>query len=540
MRILFTSVGRRVELVQSFRDAANKHGMDLQIYGADMSITAPALCFCNRTILVPRITDPEYISVLLTTCKEEKVDLLIPTIDTDLLVLAEHKKDFEAAGTKVLISAPDKIEICRDKRKTYQFFKYAGVEAPKTVDAYEEYCEKYPAFIKPRDGSSSIHTHKVNDAHELEAFSQIVPNYIIQPYIKGTEYTVDAFCDFEGNIISITPRIRLAVRSGEVLKTKIVQDGKIIAGMKKILTHFRPCGPITVQLIREEETDEDFYIEINPRFGGGAPLSMKAGANVAECILCLLSGKSLECASVTAKEGMEYSRFDQSVCVRMDMEAAEIKGVIFDLDDTLYSEKQYIRSGFRKIAEYLGALDAEVKLWEYFCQKNPAVDLYLEERGLMEKKEHCLKTYREQMADITLYDGIVDMLSALKAKGIKLGIITDGRVEGQKNKIKALGLEKIIDDIIITDELGGPQFRKPNDISFRIMQKRWNIPFEQLIYVGDNPVKDFIAPCSLGMNSLFFKNEDGLYSNALKSNANQNIVHSIVDMRTFLESKLGC
>ena len=76
MRILFTSVGRRVELVQSFRDAANKHGMDLQIYGADMSITAPALCFCNRTILVPRITDPEYISVLLTTCKEEKVDLL--------------------------------------------------------------------------------------------------------------------------------------------------------------------------------------------------------------------------------------------------------------------------------------------------------------------------------------------------------------------------------------------------------------------------------------------------------------------------------
>ena len=129
----------------------------------------------------------------------------------------------------------------------------------------------------------------------------------------------------------------------------------------------------------------------------------------------------------------------------------------------------------------------------------------------MDKKAECLNVYRNQIPDITLYDSVKDMIEELKSKGIKVGIITDGRPEGQRNKLKASGLDGIIDDIIITDELGGIQFRKPNDISFRIMQNRWRIPFEQIAYVGDNPNKDFQAPKQLGMRWVYFANEDGLY-----------------------------
>ena len=86
-----------------------------------------------------------------------------------------------------------------------------------------------------------------------------------------------------------------------------------------------------------------------------------------------------------------------------------------------------------------------------------------------------------------------------------------GSVSGQKRKLQALGLDKLIDDIIITDELGGTQFRKPCDIAFRIMQRRWGIPFEQIIYVGDNPTKDFQACRQLGMRWKYFSNEEGLY-----------------------------
>ena len=92
-----------------------------------------------------------------------------------------------------------------------------------------------------------------------------------------------------------------------------------------------------------------------------------------------------------------------------------------------------------------------------------------------------------------------------------MGILTDGRPEGQRNKIAALGLDKLISDIIITDELGGERFRKPCDIGFRILAQRWMLPYEALVYVGDNIQKDFQAPRQLGMKWVWVRNEDGIY-----------------------------
>lgn len=103
------------------------------------------------------------------------------------------------------------------------------------------------------------------------------------------------------------------------------------------------------------------------------------------------------------------------------------------------------------------------------------------------------------------------MIGELKNRGIKIGIITDGRPEGQRNKITALGLT--VDDVIIIDELGGTQFRKPCDIVFRILQTKWKLQPEQIVYVGDNSAKDFQAPRQLGMRWLHFDNVDGLYRN---------------------------
>lgn len=314
MKLLFTCVGRRVELMQAFRSAAQNLDIELKIYGADIVKSAPALYYCDHTVIVPRINDVSYIPTLQAICASEKIDALIPTIDTDLLLLAEHANEFP--GTKVIISTADKIRLCRDKRLTFNFFHSLGLESPKPVDLVEAYCGPFPAFIKPKDGSSSIFAFKASTKSELIAFAQHVPDYIIQPYIDGTEYTVDVFCDFEGKPIYITPRIRWAVRAGEVLKTEIDQDKKIISEIMKLVKKFNPCGPITVQLIREKSTAIDYYIEINPRFGGGAPLSMKAGANSAEAMLRMLAGEKLIYISDAAENGAIFSRFDQSIRVK--------------------------------------------------------------------------------------------------------------------------------------------------------------------------------------------------------------------------------
>ncbi len=315
-KILFTSVGRRVELVQQFKAAALKLNTELEIYGGDLDLTAPAMHFCDKRVILPRIRTAEYIPFLLDFCKKESIDVLIPTIDTDLLVLSEHRTEFLNNGTRVLIAATEKVALCRDKNYTADYFISLGLNAPKTVNLVEDYKDKFPAFIKPKDGSSSINAFKAEDMEQLKQYGAQIEDYVIQPFVEGTEYTVDIFCDFDGKPVYITPRIRMAVRSGEVLKTKIQQDEDIIAEMKTLVKDFKPWGGITVQLIKDNITGKNYYIEINPRFGGGAPLSMMAGANAAEALIRLMNHENMQYCPDAAENGAIYSRFDQ--CVRVN------------------------------------------------------------------------------------------------------------------------------------------------------------------------------------------------------------------------------
>lgn len=532
VHILLTSVGRRVELVQAFRDAAIRLGIRLTITGADLSASAPALAYCDRTALVPRISDPAYIPALLQLCSENHIDGLIPTIDTDLLLLSQQKQKFEQIGTQVFISATDKIKICRDKRATADYFNSLGLYAPVAVADVQQYCGQFPAFIKPKDGSSSIGANRADSLQELQMYAAQLDEYVVQPFATGTEYTVDIFCDLQGNPVYITPRIRSAVRSGEVLKTQICYRDQIVSEMLTLLQDFKPCGPITVQLIRNEEKNLNQYIEINPRFGGGAPLSMKAGADAAQALLRLLMGQKLSYEPHAAADGAIYSRFDQCVCVDQGQNRP-LKAVIFDLDDTLYSEKEYVRSGYRAVAKLLPQIDGcEQKLWAAFQAGKPAIDAVLGEAGIVDPaiKEKCLEAYRLQVPQISLYDGVEELMTWLREHGIQIGIITDGRPEGQRRKLEALGLYPMVDSVLITDELGSVRCRKPNDIAYRIMQARFNIPYGQMLYVGDNPAKDFQAPRQLGMRWIYFQNPDGLYSEKTDDLQKVNSVWEMAEM----------
>lgn len=191
-----------------------------------------------------------------------------------------------------------------------------------------------------------------------------------------------------------------------------------------------------------------------------------------------------------------------------------LKAVVFDLDDTLYSEKEYVRSGYAKIAAVIPEVEnAEKKLWLLFEEKKPAIDELLKKENIQseEVKKACLRAYRHQVPDIHLYKGVVEMLVEFRKKGLKIGIITDGRPEGQRAKLQVLGLESMVDEIIVTDEFGGPEFRKPNSKAFQVMREKLDVSYDEMCYVGDNTKKDFIAPKELGMRSIWFKNPDGLY-----------------------------
>ena len=200
----------------------------------------------------------------------------------------------------------------------------------------------------------------------------------------------------------------------------------------------------------------------------------------------------------------------------------DLRAVVFDLDDTLYSEKEYIRNGYREIARILPDVPmVEDKLWDLFEQKKNAIDELLKNENIytLELKQRCLHVYRNQKPLIHLYPGVREMLQKMHEDGLFLGMITDGRPEGQRAKIIALGLDSLFDEIIITDELGGKECRKPSPLAYELIRTKFNrslpaplLKYSQMCYVGDNCRKDFIAPQKLGMRCIQFQNTDGLYA----------------------------
>lgn len=320
INILILSAGRRIELVQSFQKAAKRLKIKSNIVAGDCSKTAPAMYFAEKKAILPRINEPNYIEEIINICKHEKVEVIIPTIDTDLLLLSEEKERIEKeSGAKVLISSSEVISICRDKIRTQIFMEANGFGIPKMY--LEEELDTgdlhFPLFIKPKSGSSSINTFKVNNYEELTTYRLLVKDPIVQSYIEGDEFTVDVFLDFDGNLITIVPRLRMATRSGEISKGKIIKDEEIINDIKRLVKVLNPIGHITVQLMKTNKGIE--YIEINPRFGGGAPMSIQSGADSCENIYRLLMGEKLF-YNDNYRDNITFLRYDNSICLDENME----------------------------------------------------------------------------------------------------------------------------------------------------------------------------------------------------------------------------
>lgn len=312
--ILILSAGRRVELVNCFKRAKERLGIDGAIVAADCSDLAPALYFADRRAIVPRISEGmEYVDAIIDICNREEICLIVPTIDTELMLLSENKAYIEKnTKAKLLVSDIDVIKVCRDKTNTQRFLEEHGFKVPRMLTEEEINTGNvdFPLFIKPLDGSSSMNAFKVRNEKELFAYLKLIDKPIVQEFMEGVEYTIDAFLDFDSTIITMVPRIRIATRSGEIAKGKIVRDEEITADVRRLLTELKPIGHITVQCMKTKRGVE--YIEINPRFGGGAPMSIMAGADSCENLYRLVRGEKLSYTD-DYRENVTFLRFDSSI-----------------------------------------------------------------------------------------------------------------------------------------------------------------------------------------------------------------------------------
>lgn len=180
------------------------------------------------------------------------------------------------------------------------------------------------------------------------------------------------------------------------------------------------------------------------------------------------------------------------------------KVVCFDLDDTLYKEIDFVKSGFRLIAESEKRPDLLPMMMGWRDKSEDVFFNFNKAIGKETLKSEYLKIYRYHIPKITLSDGVKETLDELKGEEVTLGLITDGRSETQRNKIKALGLDRWFenDNIVISEEFGS---EKTDERNFRFFMNKY--PGANYVYVGDNPKKDFIVPNRLGWKTVMLESD---------------------------------
>lgn len=325
LNVLFTCIGRRVSLLESFRKAARQLRIDASFLGTDTNELSPALQLCDERFHVKPTTDPGYIRQILSIVEADRVRLLVPTVDLDLKILARNKAKFAALGCRVLVSDPEVIDICQDKRKTYKFLLKNDFDTPATMNmrtalnnsqssiVNSQSQIRFPLFLKPWDGSAGRANVVVKNRKELAFFAGRIPNAICQEFVRGTEYTCDVYVDFDMKVRCVVPRKRIEVRAGEMSKGQVVKNTRIMSEAATLVERLG-AGPgvITLQLFLTND-DKVKFIEINPRFGGGAPLSIKAGANFPKWILQELTGGKPRIRPEGFKDKLTMLRYDAEV-----------------------------------------------------------------------------------------------------------------------------------------------------------------------------------------------------------------------------------
>lgn len=296
MNILILSPGRRVEIVEYFKETF--HAVGGKVFTLDMSPYAPALYSGDEFFRIDKDFNhlEYYIDNVLEICKQKEVSAILTLIDPELVLLSDYKDIFEALGIKVILSDIDFVKQTFDKYGFYCAYKDI-INLVETVGSYEEAKKKlkdgtwkYPLFAKLRDGSASIGIKKIYSSIDFDGIKEN-PKYIYQPFIDGAEYGIDAYFDLiTGELVSVFMKKKIAMRAGETDKAISVKSETVLNEVKQITKIKGLYGPIDIDVF-VSNTGEVYINEINPRFGGGHPHAYGCGINFMKLILDNLEGK---------------------------------------------------------------------------------------------------------------------------------------------------------------------------------------------------------------------------------------------------------
>lgn len=293
INILILSAGTRNKIVQYFKKTLGENG---KVIATDMSTIAPAIYEADKYYIVPRITEPGYIDIILDICKKENISGVLSLIDPELSLLAENEEKFKNIGTTVIGSSYELCERALDKMQMFQWLRSHGYNCAKSyVDKKEFFADvktgkaNYPVFVKPVRGSASIAISKVFDNETVDLLFDHSDNLMIQEYLDGQEIGADCYIDLlSGELVSVFTKKKIVMRAGETDKSVSFKDEKLFELIKKFVNESGWRGQIDIDIF---EINGEYHIsEVNPRFGGGYPHAYECGADHMKLIVNNLNG----------------------------------------------------------------------------------------------------------------------------------------------------------------------------------------------------------------------------------------------------------
>lgn len=310
MNVLILSCGTRNKIVQYFKRTLAGKGT---VVATDMSPYAPALYEADRHYIVPRMTAPGYLEVILDICQKEQIHGVLSLIDPELSLLAANRERFDQVGATVIGSDYEQCERSLDKMEMYRWLVEHGYRCARSYADKEAFFDagiSYPVFVKPVRGSASLSINKAHDRETVEFLLGHSEGMMIQEFLHGQEIGADVYIDMiSGEVVSIFTKKKLLMRAGETDKAVSFKDEKLFALIEKFAKESGFKGQIDIDIF---EIDGEYYIsEVNPRFGGGYPHAYECGVDHMTLICRNLEGKANQPCIGAYREGVVMMKYNE-------------------------------------------------------------------------------------------------------------------------------------------------------------------------------------------------------------------------------------
>lgn len=317
MRIMLTGAGGPAA-ISVWKSLHQEHDLHM----ADMDPCAPGLYLVPalQRLIVPRGDAPEFADDVLNACAQRGIELLISTVDAELLPLALRREELEHAGTRVALPSLELLKMSRDKAALIEHC-HGVVPVPASIVWTKEtqaLAPPLPAFSKPRSGSGSRDLKMINTADDLHDLP-MNGDFLLQEWLPGEEYSVDTYVSQAGEVLAAVPRVRMKTDSGIAITARTVHHQDVIDQAIRLAQHVGLTFVANIQFRRAVDGTAKL-LEINPRFPGTLPITAAAGIDIPRLLVKDITGEALPSGLQPFSDVMAVRYWTEHFCAPSEWE----------------------------------------------------------------------------------------------------------------------------------------------------------------------------------------------------------------------------